>query len=118
MICPICQKEFTPKNSTQKYCGTDCNIIVHRNQSRECYIKRRAKETTARAVAKAAKVPPPPVKTFADWTREAADCNMDYGTYRAQIEVFGKTYEQLKATADSRIKAAHSHVGRSVNRRD
>ena len=47
-----------------------------------------------------------PTKTLADWAREAADCNLDYGTYRALI-ASGKTFEQLKA--DRRSPQAHSH---------
>ena len=36
-------------------------------------------------------------KSLDDWIREAAECNLDYGNYRAQIELFGKTFEELKA---------------------
>ncbi|MBR1806274.1 MAG: hypothetical protein IJ774_07815 [Selenomonadaceae bacterium] len=50
-----------------------------------------------------------PVKTFADWAREADECNFDYGTYRALIAA-GRTFEQLKA--ERRSPQTHSHCRR------
>ena len=47
-----------------------------------------------------------PVKTLDDWAREAAECNLDYGTYRALIAA-GKTFEQLKV--EQRSPQFHSH---------
>ncbi|MBR3499709.1 MAG: hypothetical protein IKO05_12115 [Selenomonadaceae bacterium] len=40
--------------------------------------------------------------------REARECNLDYGNYRALIAA-GKTYEELKATADTRTAVKHAH---------
>lgn len=79
--CIICGKEFTDVYNA-KYCSTKC-----RNEA----IK---KESAANAMAKASGQA---VKSLADWTREARECNMDYGTYRAQIEVFGKNVRGTKS---------------------
>lgn len=35
-------------------------------------------------------------KTLDDWVREATECGLDYGNYRALISM-GKTYEQIKS---------------------
>ena len=55
-----------------------------------------------------------PVKTLEDWAREADECNLDYGTYRALIAA-GRTFEQLKAQADRRNPQTHSHCRRPYN---
>lgn len=47
-------------------------------------------------------------KTLADWCREADECNLDYGNYRALIGA-GKTFEELKANADKRGIRYYSH---------
>ena len=52
-----------------------------------------------------------PVKTISDWAREADECNLDYGTYRALIAQ-GKTFEQLKA--ERRSPQPHSHCRRHI----
>lgn len=49
-----------------------------------------------------------PQKSLAEWCREAAECGLDYGNYRALINM-GKTFEELKAQAESRGNYAHSH---------
>lgn len=47
-------------------------------------------------------------KTFEEWTREARECNLDYGTYRA-LRTMGKSFDELKAQADFAKSPAHSH---------
>lgn len=47
-------------------------------------------------------------KTLEDWVREARECNLDYGNYRALIAA-GKTFEELKATAGTRTAGEHAH---------
>ena len=49
-----------------------------------------------------------PVKTLDDWAREADECNLDYGTYRALIAA-GRTFAELKAQADAHHPQTHSH---------
>lgn len=51
-------------------------------------------------------------KTLSEWCREAAECNLDYGNYRALIEHCGKTYKELKDTADTRCVKARYHSRR------
>ena len=46
-------------------------------------------------------------KTLSDWVREADECNLDYGTYRALRES-GKSFDELKAQAEQRPINAHS----------
>ena len=48
-----------------------------------------------------------PTKTLAEWLREAAECNLDYGTYRTLVEIQGKTLDELKA--QHRHTSAHAH---------
>lgn len=109
--CRNCGDMFMPTKKQNKLCPT-CSDTLKRREKTKKQITEKAQQITDHAVGK------PNERTFADWTREAADCNMDYGNYRAQIEVFGKTYEELKAQAHLRVKPCHSHVGGSVNRRD
>lgn len=93
MKCKFCGKKFTPdaKHPYQKYCSTKCGR-AHRDGliAREAY----RKEVEA--------------KSLADWVREARECNLDYGTYRA-LRNLGKSFEELKATADNRQSPAHAH---------
>ena len=128
-ICPCCKEEFFAFNNRQIFCSKSCAgkyrrqtaeqricefcgkpFLVNKNNpaqkfcSTKCYNAARTKP----------KEPPPVVrvdKTFDDWVREADECNLDYGNYRALIEIMGKTYEELKATADQRTIALHAHGG-------
>lgn len=133
-ICAYCGQKFTPTTRTQKYCTPVCcemsfgrRVTVKKLKCKNCgkefsdvynakYCSTKCrneaikKESAANAMAKASGQA---VKSLADWTREASECNMDYGTYRVQIEVFGKTYEELKATADNRSMPLHAHAGKS-----
>ena len=84
-ICEHCGKEFDEIHFA-KYCPT-CRPVVNREHKRlqHDFIQKRVDDAQGK-----------PVKTFSDWAREADDCNLDYGTYRALIAQ-GKTFEQLKA---------------------
>ena len=86
--CPQCGKEFVP-NSNQKFCSTRCRDRHSHGRPRP------AKKSTG--------------KTLSDWAREANECNLDYGNYRAMIES-GKTFDELKATAYTRATTCHSRV--------
>jgi len=133
-VCAQCGQEFIPTNNNQKYCSVVCcEAHWHRSAvektltcktcgkkftdvynakycSKKCRDEAIKKEQAKQAMAKATGEK---VKTLSDWTREARECNMDYGQYRAQIEVFGKTFEELKATADARAMPLHAHAGKS-----
>ena len=54
-----------------------------------------------------------PVKTLDDWAREADECNLDYGTYRALIAA-GKTFEQLKACRRSPQTHSHCRIHKTI----
>lgn len=90
-ICPFCGKKFEASHDGQIYCSSLCSG----RQRKKLFHLRNFMSM--------------PDKSLDDWAREAAECGMDYGTYRALIE-HGKTFDELKADAD-RSKAAHSHVG-------
>lgn len=92
-VCAKCGREFTGM-AHQKNCD-DCLAEQKRETQRriqERYDAQRPKPKTG--------------KTLEDWAREADDCNLDYGTYRALIAT-GRTFEQLKA--DRRSPQIHSH---------
>lgn len=101
MKCPQCEREFTPiiKYCThQKFCSRRCREIYNRKRIAEKKeVDRLSRELAAKALD--------------DWIREAAECNLDYGTYRA-LRQMGKTYEELKATAGERRLQAHNSISR------
>lgn len=80
--CMICGKIFAaPSDSDKKFCSTFCELVDDyrkNNQSKEKVEKKPEKK-----------------KTLTDWQKEAHQCGMSYGMYRAQIERFGKTFEEL-----------------------
>ena len=84
--CLSCGKAFSRRecNMNTKFC---CNT---------CYKEYRKKRPK----------PAKSGKTMADWTREARECNLDYGTYRGLIAM-GKTYEELKEQAAQRVERVH-----------
>lgn len=92
--CETCGKEFTPCNRRQKYCSPDCYNQKHREQhlkllQQQTPAQKRAQDLIDKQIKR-------PTKTLDDWAREAAECGLDYGTYRALIAQ-GKTFKQLKA---------------------
>ena len=98
-VCVKCGREFTGM-AHQKFCD-DCLAEQKRETQRriqERYDAQRPKPKTG--------------KSLEDWAREADDCNLDYGTYRALIAA-GRTFEQLKA--EQRSPQFHSHI-HSVNK--
>lgn len=103
--CVVCGKEFMPKATTQRYCSTTCSVAAEKKRHRSNpYVPKPKAEPK-----------PKPVKSdkpLEQWVREATACNMDYGNYRALIEHCGKTFEELKATADTRHLPAHSSIKR------
>lgn len=141
MECPECHKEFKPKTANHRFCSEACQRAAYRKlqEPRKCekcgseFIiarvstesmcpKCRIEEAQKKALAaqrkaiiaqKVAKAEKKPTKTLADWSREAAECNLDYGTYRGLVEHFGKTYEEIRAQYADRTTAAHAHAGKS-----
>ena len=100
-ICELCGKKFMTNYPRKKTCSAECSRALDGRRCRKSIIADRVAEAENKLT-----------KTLSDWTREARECNMTYGQYRAQIEVFGKTYEELKATADTRATMAHAHANK------
>lgn len=90
--CVVCGKPFHAARAYQKYCSDECNREVQKKLARERLARQKAAELEARATNQH-------VKTLDDWIREAAACNLDYGTYRALIAQ-GKSFAELKAEAE------------------
>lgn len=104
--CPVCGTEFTTSNSTRIYCSKRCCNVASRGGLTE--EERRQKERERRARERAAELNrPTPKKSLAQWAREADECGLDYGTYRALLNM-GRTFEELKAAHHT--TAAHSRV--------
>lgn len=101
-VCVKCGREFTGM-AHQKTCD-DCLA----EQKRETQRRIQERYDKQRQVTK----PKSTGKSLDDWAREAAQCNLDYGTYRALIAA-GRTFEQLKA--EQRSPQFHSHC-HSVNK--
>lgn len=90
--CPACGKLFTPNihhHTHQRFCSRDCSIAYHKRNKRAPCVE--TKE-----------------KSISDWELEARECNLDYGTYRALINL-GKSFDELKAAASSCPIITHSH---------
>ena len=101
-ICRNCGKEFEPQTSTTKFCCRACYDEYRYKNSQKVQL-------SARQAAKAAKRQKFNEKPLGDYIREAAECNLDYGTYRGLIAA-GKTYEELKAQAPCRQMPVHQHT--------
>ena len=132
--CPICDNEFTPNTNAQKYCSSLCCERAHGHpnvREHQCTCKRCGKKFVAAwncahcpkcaelirqeknaAQMKVDTATGKPVKTLAEWSREASERNLDYGTYRGLIEQCGRIYEELKATADNRAAKYHAHASK------
>lgn len=92
-ICEHCNREFKPVSTSSRFCSAEC-MKKHNARLQEEKLAQRRAEAVNQVTRRE--------KTMADWLREADECNLDYGTYRTQIEQFGKTYEELKAQAENR----------------
>ena len=100
--CVGCGKIFAPdtKHPHQKFCSDECREHARRlRRTKKIFLDEQEKLTPKKQ---------PGEKTLEDWVREARECNLDYGNYRALIAA-GKTYEELKATADTRTAGEHAH---------
>lgn len=117
MKCAYCEKEFVPKVPHQKFCNDICRNRYHYQKSYEmCREQILAKHNAYNRKKKAEREAEKRAqellkKSLEEWCREAQECNFDYGTYRALIEN-GKTFEELKAQADSHGQRVHNHTPR------
>ena len=118
--CAICGEEFAVKTYNQKYCSDKCRRLAEgkEDKTRKCLNcgkeffsfsaqRKFCCKECGNEYRKKLKQPKVKTKTLDDWIREANECNLDYGNYRAMIES-GKTYEELKATADNRLMIGHA----------
>ena len=93
MKCLQCGDDLCSLNPRKLFCSQAC---------RKKYIA--AKQTALNEKLSS----PTPTKTREQWIQEADECNLDYGTYRALREQ-GKSFDELKATADARKSSIHFH---------
>jgi len=122
--CLICGQEFEPTRSQQKYCP-NCQVkggqikCVHCGKlftpvfkgtsfcSRLCYrLYIEKKKAAAKEILDA--VSHGQGGCLNDLAKLAAECNLDYGTYRGLIAA-GKTHDELKAQAPLRNLPNHNH---------
>lgn len=96
-VCMDCGEEFLTENRN-KICP-DCKHA-------RWLIQQEREEAKRLAQIKADKAAGMYVKTLDDWTREAFECNLDYGTYRALIAA-GRTFAGLRR---KRTPATRKHI--------
>lgn len=90
--CRHCHGKFTSINRTT-VCP-ECKRIKHEEFLRQ---EDRRQAKLRQKNLKVDKATGKPIKTLDDWCREAAECGLDYGTYRTLVELHGKTFAELKA---------------------
>ena len=114
-ICPVCGVEFEPYRKSQIYCSIICRDVMRAKRKSQGYktarltykfrnetyteIHRDVFFDLLRAIFNRGfrRKPPANKKPLDDWIREADACGMSYGMYRAAVEVFGKSFEELKS---------------------
>ena len=115
MQCAYCEKEFVPKVPHQKFCNDICRNRYHYQKSYGKYREqilakhnayKRKKKAEREAKERAQELAK---KSLEEWCREAAECNLDYGTYRGLIAQ-GKSFEELKAQGQNRGQRVHNHT--------
>ena len=95
--CVRCGCEFTATVPTKQYCSKECLLLAR--QARNAEQRRRLQQPKK----------PARVSEINEIARQAAECNLDYGTYRGFLNM-GKTYEELKALAPLRNPPVHQHT--------
>lgn len=99
---PECHDNFLASLDTEKYCVvcgkkftlTNYRYSAKRTCSAACRAKRKSVYAKDRYIKELLKTPRH--KTLWDYAREADECGLSYGKYRAALNM-GKTYEELKA---------------------
>ena len=111
--CQKCGQPFETNRPAKLFCPV-CNDAawIERRRERDRVYRswRLMKSKVDAAVGK-------PTKSLTEWSNEAAECNLDYGTYRALIEQ-GKTFDELKAQRDHRPVHMHAHGHHTRSIRD
>lgn len=88
--CLNCGREYLTDDAGDSFCSTRCSLEYHGQVER----KHSKKRSDGR---------------FSEVVREARECNLDYGTYRAYLNM-GKTFEELKMLAPMRNPQVHQHT--------
>ena len=107
--CDSCQREFDTKFTWQHYCCEACRLKEQVRRYQDYRSARKKTLTVKKSLAAEAmlKATGQPVKSLPDYCREAAECGLDYGTYRGLLAQ-GKTFDELKANANNNYTAAHA----------
>lgn len=93
-VCPHCGKSFITTEATKKFCSAACFNAHMKKIQAMALAQEKAQALNNKAVSR-------PTKKLDDWAREAYQCGLDYGTYRALIGQ-GKTFEELKTQYEQR----------------
>ena len=115
--CLVCGAPFPATMPNRIYCSYTCKEKAHRQRIRSnpqrrakqleqqrnynkkyALIRRQLVETRAAKAAESNR-----------WIKEAAECGMSYGKYRAAIEKLGKTFEELRknfSAPDNEVESA------------
>lgn len=112
--CQKCGKSFETHRSKKLFCPV-CYEEAWRERKRE---QGRLTHELILTKTKVAQSIGAPTKTLDEWCREAAECNLDYGTYRTLVEMQGKTFEKLKAQNQNRSVSLHARKWHTRSIRD
>ena len=92
--CLNCGREYLTDDAEVCFCSTRCSLEYHGLVPRE-----HSKNRSGRQLS--------------DIVREARECNLDYGTYRAYLNM-GKTFEELKLLAPVRNPPVHQRTSQRL----
>ena len=106
-VCPTCGKTFQTFYSCKKYCSDRCRQVascqrLKEMQEQDPTLKEKRREYARiykkklRALKQNNAVQQRKQNEQRNFEKEAAQCGMTYGKYRAAVEIFGKTFEELK----------------------
>ena len=88
--CLNCGREYLTDDAGDSFCSTRCSLEYHGQVERK-HSKNRSDRQLSEIV------------------REARECNLDYGAYRAYLNM-GKTFEELKELAPLRNPQVHQRT--------
>lgn len=115
-FCVVCSQKFSTIYSRQKYCSEKCyrqaklKLTPKKTERRTCptcgHVFQVVSTSEKKFCCSTCKVnfkPNDKKKTLEDWAKEARACGMTYGKYRAAVEHFGKTFDELKRDVNNEI---------------
>ena len=113
-VCPVCGEDFVPYRNTQVYCSSKCRdvdtVLRKCQKSKDLRLEHKFKDEAYTEIHRdifivlmrkifrrnVRKKRILKTKTLDDWIRESDACRLSYGKYRAAVEVFHRTFEELK----------------------